>query len=221
MTRRLNFIFTSVCGLLGTIALTLYFAATFTFMPLPSPAATLSEIINFGINYHTTILIDTWLQQFGTLLSVVFALALIHLAGTSRSLAGKLTLLTSAVIVSLSLAEGTFVLGAVQSGNNGHSEAAVTCFELTHVFIHIFLLAPSLFLMLGLALLNTTILQRPFVILAIVLGILFQLLGVIALFNERFLVLVIGVLMLQNLWTVAASIALLVKKENSRLGNDL
>jgi len=62
---------------------------------------------------------------------------------------------------------------------------------------------------------------KTIVILAIVLGILFQLLGVIALFNERFLVLVIGVLMLQNLWTVAASIALLVKKENSRLGNDL
>jgi hypothetical protein len=213
MTKKSNLILTGVCGFLGTASLTLYFAATFTFMPLPPPTATASDIIVFGTNYHTTILIDTWLQQIGTVLSVIFALALVHLAGTSQTLAGKLTLLTSSVVVSLSLAEGTFALGAVQAGNNGHAEAALTCFELTNVFIHIFLLAPSLFLMLGLALRKTIILPRLFVVMAIVLGILFQTLGVVALFNEKFLIIVIGVLMLQNLWTIAASLTLLIKKK--------
>lgn len=208
-----NIVQTSACGLLGTIALTLYFSAPFNWMPLPPPTATTTQIFEFGKQYHTAILVDTWLQQIGTILSVIFALALVHLAGTSTTLAGKLTLLTSTVIMSLSLAEGTFVLDAVQAGDNGHREAALTCFELTNVFIHIFLLAPSLFLMLGFALKRTAILPNFFIVSAIVLGVLFQTLGVIALFDNKFLLLVIGILMLQNLWTIATSVTLLVRRK--------
>jgi hypothetical protein len=213
MVTKSNVVLTAVCGLAGTITLTLYFIATFTVMPLPPPTATAADIVVFGSNFHTTILIDTWLQQVGTILSVIFPLSLVHLAGTSQTLFGKLTLLASAAVVSLSLAEGTFALGAVQAGHNGHAEAALTCFELTNVFIHIFLLAPSLFLMLGLALRKTNILPRVFIVMAILLGILFQALGIIALLNERFLVVVIAILMLQNLWNIAASITLLVRKK--------
>jgi hypothetical protein len=111
------------------------------------------------------------------------------------------------------LAEGTFVLGATQAGDNGHPEAAMTCFELTNVFIHIFLLAPSLFLMLGFALKGTTAFPKFFSVTAIVLGVLFQSLGAIALFDNQFLLAVIGILMLQNLWTVAASMVLLIGKK--------
>ena len=212
MTHKSGLIWTSLCGLLGTILLTLYFAATFMVLPLPAPTASAADIVVFGNNYYGTILVDTWLQQIGTILSVVFALALVHLAGASHTLAAKLTLLTSGVIVSLSLAEGTFALGAVQSAHNGHAEAALTCFELTNVFIHIFLLAPSLFLILGLALLKTQILPRLLIVTAILLGILFQTLGVIALLNEKFLTRVIAVLMVQNVWNLSASLTLLTKK---------
>jgi hypothetical protein len=210
-------ILTSSCGLLGTLALTLYFTAPFTWMPLPPPDTTATQLLEFGKNYHTPILIDTWLQQFGTILSVIFALALVQLAGTATTLAGRLTLLASTVITSLSLAEGTFVLGATQAGNNGHLEASLTCFELTNVFIHIFLLAPSLFLMLGFALKGTTILPRFFSVTATVLGTLFQSLGVIALFDNRFFLVVIGILMLQNLWTIAASITLLIRMKLAKI----
>jgi hypothetical protein len=205
-------ILTAVCGLLGTIALTLYFSAPFNFMPLPPPNATVEQVMLFGKTYHTTILLDTWLQQFGTILSVIFAIGLVHVAGTGSTLAGKLTLLTSGVITCLSLAEGTFALGALQSGGNGHLDAALTCFELTNVFIHIFLLAPSLFLMMGLALRGTSILPHAFTVMAIALGILFQMLGVAALFDNKLLLAVIVILMVQNLWTAAVSITLLVRK---------
>jgi len=209
-----NILLTSVCGLVGTIALTLYFSAPFNWLPLPPPNATSAEIFVFGTKYHNAILVDTWLQQFGTILSVIFALALVQLAGTSSTLAGRLTLLTATVITSLSLAEGTFVLGALQAGGNRHLEAALTCFDLANVFIHIFLLAPSLFLILGLALKGTTILPKFFIVTAIVLGVLFQSLGVIALFDNQFLLVVIVVLMLQNLWTIAASITLLARRKS-------
>jgi len=206
---------TSLSGLVGTFSLTLYFTAPFTWMPLPPPTATAAEILEFGNKYHVAILIDTWLQQFGTILSVVFALALLHLAKRSTTLAGRLTLLACTVIVSLSLAEGTFVLGSVQSGNNGNTGSMLTCFQLTYVFIHIFLLAPSLFLMMGFALKGTTVLPKFLITGSLILGILFQLLGVLALFDNRLLLVVIGILMLQNLWTIGAAIALWVRKVSS------
>jgi hypothetical protein len=205
-------IFTALCGILGTIALMIYFSAPFWIMPLPKPDASMEKVVEFGNKYHNIILWDTWLQQFGSILSVIFVLSLVQLAGTSKRLAGRLTLLACTVILSLSLAEGTFVLGAVESGRNGHPESALTCFELTYVFIHIFLLAPSLFLLMGFALYGTNLLPRMFIYLAIVLGILFQILGVAGLFNTTALIFVIFVLMAQNIWTLAASIALLVRK---------
>jgi len=190
-------------------------------MPLPPPDSTASQLLTFGKKYHTTILVDTWLQQFGTILSVIFAIALVHFADSKENVFGKLTLLTSTVITSLSLAEGTFVLGALQSGDNGHLESAQTCFELSNVFIHIFLLAPSLFLMLGLAIRKSNIIPRIFVTGAIILGCLFQTLGVVALFNDKFLLLVIVVLMLQNVWTLAASLILLARLKKISAGMEV
>jgi hypothetical protein len=213
MTKPSHIYLTSACGLAGTIALTLYFSAPFNWMPLPPPDATMEQVTAFGKNYHTAILVDTWLQQFGTILSVIFALALVHLAGASKTFAGRLTLLASSIVTSLSLAEGTFALCAVQAGDNGHFESSLTCFELTNVFVHIFLLAPSLFLMLGFALRGTDILPKIFVVTAILLGILFQTLGVLALFYDQLLIIVIAVLMMQNVWTIATSIVILSRKK--------
>jgi hypothetical protein len=79
------------------------------------------------------------------------------------------------------------------------------------VFIHIFLLAPSLFLMMGITLLNTKILPRYLIITAIVLGCLFQTLGVVGLFNNYAVIAVIFTLVLQNIWTIISCITLLAK----------
>ena len=52
MTPHLKIILVSFCGLVGTIALTLYFTAPFTWMPLPLPTATTQEILEFGKKYQ-------------------------------------------------------------------------------------------------------------------------------------------------------------------------
>jgi len=213
LSQRPYLLLTAACGILGTIALTVYFSAPFWLMPLPQPTATTEEIIAFGTKYHTIILWDTWLQQIGSTLSVIFALALVHLASVSQTFAGRLVLLASAVILVLSLSEGTFVLAAVQAGENGHYQSSVTCVDLASVFIHIFLLAPSLFLLLGLALRRTSILPNAFPLIAIILGILFQILGVAGLFSNTALLIVIFVLLAQNVWTLAASITLILRKQ--------
>jgi hypothetical protein len=201
----------ALCGLLGTAALVAYYAAPYTFMPLPPPDATAGQVLAFGSQYHNAILWDTWLQAIGSLLSVVFALALVHLAGASSRFAGRLTLLAGGVVLTLALMEGAFALGAVQAGTNGNAEAASTYFALTYTFIHVYLIAPSLFLMLGAALWGTRLLPPAFSYLALGLGILFQVLGVLGLFNATALLVVIFVLIAQELWNVAAAITLLVR----------
>jgi hypothetical protein len=211
-SRRFRFL-TAACGILGTIALTVYFSAPFWLMPLPPPNATSAQIISFGTKYRTVILWDTWLQQAGSILSVLFALALVHFAGSSQTFAGKLVLLVSGVILALSLVEGTFILAALQSADNGHYEASVTSVDMASVFVHIFLLAPSLFLVLGFALWKTSILPPIFSVLALSLGLLFQVLGVAGLFSSTALLIVIFILLGQNLWTLAASVSLLFRKQ--------
>ena len=212
MRLRLSVVLTAISGFLGTIALSIYFSAPFWLLPLPAADATAEQVSAFGTKYHDIILFDVWLQQIGSILSVIFVLALVHLAGSSQTFAGRLVLLVSGVILALSLAEGTFILAAVQSGSNGHLESAVTAVDMGSVFVHIFLLAPSLFLVMGFALLETTILPGVFVISALVLGILFQVLGVAGLFSDTALTMVIFVLLAQNIWTLAAAVSILVRK---------
>ena len=197
----------ALCGILGSVALGIYFSVPF---PLPPANATTAQINQFATQYHDAILFDAWLQAVGSLLTVVFAVALVHLAGASNRLAGKLTLLVATIVLGLGLTDATFTIGAVQASANGHFESAVACYDLTNVFVHVFLIAPSLFLVMGAALLGTPLLPRWFSYLALADGIAFQVLGFIGLFNSIAVSLVILLLIAQVLWTVAAAVILLI-----------
>jgi hypothetical protein len=204
---------TALTGVLGTAALGVYYSTVL--VPLPADNATAAQVVAVGLHYRTSILIDVALQIGGSTLTVIFALALIHLAGAAHRLAGRLIVLAGAVVLGLALVEGTFSLGVVQAAANGHPQAALACFDLTNVFIHVFLLAPSLFLLLGLALWKTTLLPRLFAPLALALGLAFQTLGLVGLFNATAVSLVIAILVLQEVWTVAAALALALRRPAS------
>lgn len=96
---------TALCGILGTAALVVYFSAPYWLFPLPQSLAHIpaSQVVAFGTQYHNAILWDIWFQAIGSLLSVVFALALVHLAGTAQRFAGRLTLLAGGVTLVLAL----------------------------------------------------------------------------------------------------------------------
>ena len=200
----------ALCGIIGTAALVAYYAAPFTFMPMPATDATAAQVAVFGAQYHNAILVDAWLQVAGSLLSVVFALALVHLAGVASRFAGRLTLFAGTVAMTLALAESTFELGAVQTGTSGNPQGALTLFELTLVFSRVFLIAPSLYLMLGAALLNTRLLPRGLAIAPLALGIAFQILGVVNLFSSAVTLVVLAILIIQEVWAVVAAIVLAV-----------
>jgi hypothetical protein len=208
---RAAYILAALSGIAGTAALVAYYAAPFTFMPLPPATATMDQVMTFGAHYQTAILLDVALQAAGALLSVIFVLALVHLAGAADRFAGKLTQVAGTITIVLALAEGTFELGAVQAGINGNPQGALTCFDLTYVFIHVFLIAPSLYLMLGATLIGTRLLPRAFSYIVLALGIAVQVLGFAGLFSSAFLLPVIAFLLAQEVWAVAAAVALIVR----------
>lgn len=212
MSTRMARTLIALCGILGTAALLIYYSAPYWLMPLPATDAPVAQVIAFGTKYQTPILLDSWFQVAGAFLSVVFALGLVHLAGSSERLSGKLTLLVSGIIVVLALAEAMFGIGAAMAASLGHTETGLVCFDLTNTFIHVFLIAPSLFLVLGFALLRTTVLPAGFSYTAIGLGVVFQALGFAGLFTTAALLPVIVILMLQNVWNIAAAITLAVRR---------
>jgi len=81
MPARLPRMAAAACGILGFAALGIYYSVPF---PLPPPDATLSQLIEGLRGYQNRIFFDAWLLATGSLLQVVFVLALVHLAGATN-----------------------------------------------------------------------------------------------------------------------------------------
>ena len=208
MSKSLSNILIGLAGIFGTILLGIYFGVGFSvgLAQLPSTAS-LAQVISMATRYHTLWFLGTWLQATGSLLSVIFFLALVHRAEATTRLAGLLTILGSTVLLALVLIEGVFTMDLAQAAVDGHQMASLTSFDIMTVFTYIYPIvpAPLIFLALGSILLRCHLLPRIFGYLAIGLGIAFEIAGFIGLFTTNILTLV--VLSLQALWVLAAAIA--------------
>jgi hypothetical protein len=79
-----------ISGLLGVAALAVYYSVP---IPVPPPNAGFREIAEFGTQFHDKILLDAWLQGIGSLLVVIFFLALVYLAQGIERFSGWITTL--------------------------------------------------------------------------------------------------------------------------------
>jgi hypothetical protein len=216
MSTRLSDILIALCGILGIVLLGVYFGVGFAFglAQLP-PDATIAQVVRVATQYHDAWFLGAWLQATGSLLSVVFFLALVHRAGGAARLAGMLTILGSAVLLAVVLLEGVFTMDLAQAAVNGHQATSLTSFDIMTVFTHIYPMAPApvIFLALGTILLGSRLLPRVFGYLALGLGIAFEIVGLVGLFTTPVLTLV--VLGLQSLWVLAAAITLVLGAEKA------
>jgi hypothetical protein len=137
----------------------------------------------FAVRHHNGIVLGGWLQGMGSLLVVLFTLALVHFANATHRLAGWVTLLAGASVLMVSLVEITFHLGAVQAAEAGDIGAALASNNLVKAVQHVFLIAPVLLLPLGIVLLGSDVLPRAFAHSALVMGATLQVLGLAGLFN--------------------------------------
>lgn len=216
MPTRFSHILIGLSGIFGTILLGTYFGVGASIgLTQLSSSASQAQIISAATQYHTMWFLGTWLQATGSLLSVIFFIALAQRAGATTRLAGLLTMLGSTVLLAVVLLEGVFTMDLAQAAVDGHQLASVTSFDIMTVFTYVYPIvpAPLIFLSLGPILLRSQLLPRAFGYLAIALGVAFEIAGFASLFTTSLFSLVVFIL--QALWGLTAAIAWLARTEKS------
>jgi hypothetical protein len=204
-------------GFAGAAALGLSFAL------LPSPpalTAPLAALTRYAGAHQHLLMAAAWLEGTGTALYVIFVLALVQLAGARAGLAGRVTTLASAVVLAVSLVYNVTLIATAQSAALGgrQTTTALVAYGLFAATEHVFLLAPPLFLPLGLILLRTAILPRLFALLAVTFGVIAPFLGLAGLFtvtannNGPVGTAVNALVAAEAMWIIAASLTLPLRR---------
>lgn len=204
-------ILVAIAGILGVIVLSAYFFAPYPQVPAN---ATVGQVTAVATGYANLALLSGWLQITGTMLAAVFFVGLVYLARGVTRLAGMLTLLAAAALFSTSLLEGTLLMNVVYATANGHPQTALSSWDLMTMFIHVFPLgpAPLSYLALGALLLRPSPLPRLFGAAALLLGFAFAVVGFLGLFITAFNATIIVLIVAQELWILAAGVALLIRR---------
>jgi hypothetical protein len=203
---RIQLILVALCGVAGAVAL----VVSFDLNPGPPAGSTLAQTMEYARQNADVIRLASWLQGVGSLLNVLFALGIVVQAGGTRRLAGWVTLLSGAALLNVSLLEIAGYLTAAAAGASNDSTTATVTLHLIDAIHHDFVIAPALFLPLGLVILGSRVLPRGLGYLALVLGGIVQILGLAGLFGVPQSV-VDNVLTIQELWIVAAAVMLVAR----------
>ena len=177
-----------------------------------SPPATITQ---FVLHHQGAILASAWLQGFGPFPYVLFALGVVYLAGVMTRLEGWVTMLASAVILTLSLVDAAFTISAAEAVTQGHGVVASVSFDLidgpgNDAVGRAFLIAPPLLLPLGAVLLRSRLLPRAFGYTAVAFGVASVILGLAALFSTTAFSLAIVLIIAESAWVLAAAGALVI-----------
>ncbi|HEX5414097.1 MAG TPA: hypothetical protein VFZ25_00425 [Chloroflexota bacterium] len=178
----------------------------------PPPDATPEQLVAFGSQNFASILWGAWLQAVGPVLIVVFALALVFLAGANDRFVGWLTFFGGIILTVVSLVEVVCYIAALYPVP---PSMALISVALAHAVQHLyfFVAAPTLFLPLGAVLLGSPVLPRIFGYLALLLGAAFAILGIAFLLTLVLPPAVTAFAGIQALWWLAAAITLIVQNE--------
>lgn len=176
----------------------------------PPDGAGSAQLIAFAATHFRQVMWGAWLQAVGPLLILAFALALVHLAGAATRLSGSLTLLGATVLMTVSLAEVVFYISAL--GRIPDSMGLISI-AIAHAIQHLYFIvaAPAVFFPLGAVLWTSTVLPRPFAVLAWVLGAAFFILGITSLCDLVLAPAVTSLAAVQALWWMAAAVALIAR----------
>jgi hypothetical protein len=211
MSNRLFRILSALSCIVGVMML----ITSFSINPGPPPNATAAQLVAFGNQNYTSILWGAWLQTVGPLLIVLFAFAIVSLAGATTRLAGLMTMFGGAILMTVSLIEITFYMSTLNTTpiNNNPATMGLISLALIHSVQHLYFIvgAPALFVPLGVVILSSHVLPKVFGYLAIVLGAAFAIAGVVFLLDLTLPVLVQASASIQAFWWLAAAIWLMFR----------
>jgi hypothetical protein len=199
-------ILSGVSGMAGVLML----GASFALANGPAPDATRAELIAFGQQHSAATLRGAWLQAVGPVFIVLFAFALVRLAGATQRLAGWMTLFGATVLMTVSLIEITYYIGALFPDPEVMTPISLrVIFAVQHLYFIV--AAPALFFPLGIVLITSLVLPRVFGYLAIALALAFAGLGIAFLQTLILPPNVTAFAAVQALWWFAAAITLIAR----------
>lgn len=207
--RRLR-ILGAIAGIAGPALLIAYFIAP-VLAGFPSGKVPAGRLIAYTDAHQLLFHAAGWLQGSGALLSIVFLLILLQFSGRRGTVAGSVTLMGCATLLSVVLIEAVMAEVLPTAAANGDHAAVSTMFELLNgVFARIYPLAPAplVFAGIGFALAGTKTLPRVFSRSAVVISGLFLIAGIAAMFGTAGLIFAEVMSVMEAIWIPAAAIAL-------------
>jgi hypothetical protein len=199
-----------LCGVVGPVIL----VGSFAINPAPPPGLSTAALAAWAAPRAGFLLLGGWSQGIGSLLIVIFALALVEMGGVASGFAGRLTQLAGATILAVSLLEVALYLAAGQALAARDVTLGLVSAGLIKAVQHVFLIAPAVLLPLGFVILQTRVLASSYGYSALALGATLQLLGLIGVLRPLQSVVDV-VLVVQSLWFVLAGCAIGFSKGNA------
>jgi hypothetical protein len=195
------------CGIAGVLML----VVSFNINPGPPAGATYEQLISFGHRYYGSILWGAWLQTVGPFLITLFAFSLVFISGAAQTFAGWMVFFGACILMTVNLIEITFYIAVLfKDPPLGNLVGLNTIYAVQHLYFIIG--APALFIPLGIVLRNSGILPGWFSWLAILIGMLFGVLGVIFLFRLILPLWVTAIAGVQALWWLGSSIMITIRR---------
>lgn len=206
MSRQFFCILSGLSGIAGVTMLVVSFAINYG-PPLGSGPEAFARFVR---DSYLSIVWGAWLQAVGPVFIVLFAFALVQIAGQSGRLAGWMTFFGASVLMMVSLIEIVFYMSALYPSPQAMTPIS---FEMIYSVQHLYFIvaAPALFLPLGFVLLQARVLPRVFGFLAVLLGIGFAVVGMTSLPILTLPASITSLGSVQAVWWFAAGCALIVR----------
>lgn len=213
ISKRTFCLLSGVSGILGVAML----VASFSINPGLPGNAPIPVLIEFAQQHYAGELWGAWLQAVGPVFIVLFAFALVHLAGATQRLAGWMTIFGAMTLMAVSLIEITFYISAMFANPEIMPAISIKLvFAVQHLYFMV--AAPALFFPLGIVLLTSDVLPRVFGYCALILAVGFAAAGVIFMLTLRLPDAVAAAGSVQPIWWLAAAVTLMLRsKQVSRL----
>lgn len=206
VSKRVFCLLSGVSGIAGVVLLVASFAVN------PGLPAGVSDaaMSRFTQQHFGAELWGAWLQAVGPVFIVLFAFALVQLAGAANRLAGWMTILGATTLTTVSLIEITFYMSAMFT-----EPAAMPALSLKLIYavqhLYFIVAAPALFFPLGLILLGSRVLPKIFGYLAMLIATGFAGAGVYFLMYLTLPDAVTASAAVQPIWWLAAAITLMAR----------
>lgn len=175
--------------------------AGFVVNPGPPSGDTTSQLVVYGVEHHTALTVGGWLQVTGTVMAVIFGIAIVTLCRQLATLPGILVVVGSMVLIAISLSELTAysVLAAANPSSVATGAALIPGVQLGYSVVA----APVVFGALGVVVLKVGALPKGFGFTAILLGMAFCVCGVVTVVSsiQGFIDVLSGV---QAIWWLSA-----------------